>query len=71
MIKKTILIEGMHCASCSGNVEKSLRKVPGIKNVSVSLLFKKANIEAEDNVKDEQLKEAVARTGYRVIGIKG
>ena len=54
----------MHCASCASNVEKSLRKVPGVKNVSVSLLMNKSIVETEDGVKEDALKQAVSRTGY-------
>lgn len=70
MTKKTLMIEGMHCASCSGNVEKSLKSVKGIKNAKVSLLFKKAEIEAEDDVNLEEVKKAVSKLGYKVVGIR-
>lgn len=69
MVKKTILIEGMHCASCSGNVEKSLKGIKGVNNVKVSLLFKKAEIEGEQ-LNEEEIKKAVSKLGYRVSAIK-
>jgi copper chaperone CopZ len=70
MVKKTISIEGMHCASCAGNVEKSLKSVNGVKSAKASLLFKKAEIEAEDNVNVEEVKRAVSKLGYKVKEIK-
>ena len=70
MKKFKITISGMHCDSCAGNVERSLRKVQGVKNVSVSLMTNKSIVEAEDNVSEEALKQAVARTGYKVIGVQ-
>jgi len=70
MKKFKISISGMHCASCSSNVERSLRKVQGVKNVSVSLLTNKSIVEAEDSVSEEALKQAVARTGYKAVEIK-
>lgn len=60
----------MHCASCAGNVERSLRKVQGVKNVSVSLMTNKSIVEAEDSVSEESLKQAVMRTGYKALEIK-
>jgi len=69
-MKKKILIEGMHCASCASNIERSLKKVPGIKDVSVSLLTRKAIVEAEDKVTDEDMKKAVSRTGYKAVSIE-
>jgi P-type Cu+ transporter len=69
-MKKKITIDGMHCASCSSNIERSLKKLPGIKEVSISLITKKAIIEIDDKVSDEDLKKAVTRAGYKVISIE-
>ena len=60
----------MHCSSCVSNVEKSLRKVNGLKEASVSLMTRKAIVEVEEKVKDEELKKAVERTGYKVVSIE-
>jgi Cu+-exporting ATPase len=35
--KKTLQIEGMHCASCVSAVEKSLNNVKGVEEASVNL----------------------------------
>jgi P-type Cu+ transporter len=70
MKKYSLSIEGMHCASCAGNVEKSLKKVKGINNVSISLLMKKGTVEAEENVSLEQIKQAVEKPGYKLSSIK-
>ena len=66
MKKAKIEITGMHCASCASNIERSLRKTPGVKNASVSLLLKKGTAECEDAVSEEAIKNAVKRTGYGV-----
>ena len=68
-MKKKINIDGMHCASCAGNIERSLKKIPGVKEVSVSVIGKKAFVEIDDRVQEEELKKAVARVGYRVLSI--
>lgn len=70
MKKAKLTIEGMHCSSCSSNVERSLKKVPGVKEAKVSLLLKKGTIECENNVSDEDLKSAVKRAGYGVKAIE-
>src|SRR3989338_8370104 len=45
-IKKIILpIKGMHCASCAANIEKSLKRVSGVKNANVNYASEKASIE--------------------------
>lgn len=70
MKKAKIIIHGMHCASCASNIERSLKKTPGVKNASVSLLLKKGTAECEDSVSDEDLKKAVARAGYKAVSIE-
>lgn len=66
MKKVKIEIEGMHCSSCASNVEKSLLKIPGIKNPKISLLLNKGSAEAEDNVSEEEIKYAVKKAGYNI-----
>ena len=72
MRKIKLKIEGMHCASCASNIERSLKKVPGIKEASVSLMTKKGIVELQEKaeVSDEELRKAVARTGYKLVGIE-
>ena len=70
MKKLKLIIEGMHCASCASNIEKSLRKVSGVEEVSVSLMLKKGTVEAEDNVSEDEIKKAVAKVGYKVTRIE-
>lgn len=70
MKKIKITISGMHCASCASNIERSLKKVRGVKQVNVSLMTNKGFVEAEDSVPEEELKKAVARTGYKALNIE-
>jgi len=70
MKKIKLKIEGMHCASCASNIERSLKKTLGVKSATVSLMTKKGFVEAEDSVKDEDLQKAVSRTGYKLTGIE-
>lgn len=60
----------MHCASCASNVERSLKNVPGVKTVSVSIMLKKGTVEAEDSVSEEDLKKAVSKVGYKVVKVE-
>ena len=69
MKKATIIIKGMHCASCAGNIEKSLSKVKGIKNIRVALLIKKGYADCDDNVTADDIKNAVKKTGYEATNI--
>ena len=68
-MKKTMVIEGMMCAHCSGRVEKALNEIPGVK-ATVHLETKTAEIISNDNVSDEVLRKAVTDAGYEVVEIR-
>lgn len=70
MKKLKLTIEGMHCASCASNIERSVRKVPGVKEASISLMLKKGTVQAEDSVSEEELRKAVARAGYKLTKVE-
>ncbi|BBH53155.1 heavy metal translocating P-type ATPase [Fluviispira sanaruensis] len=62
-------IEGMNCASCVNHVEKSLRKIPGVLEVSVNLASEKAQIQSEKKISSATIKAAVEKAGYKAIPI--
>ena len=67
-IKKTFLLKGMHCASCVGVIEKSLKKTPGVKDAVVNLATEKATVTYDSNVcKEGQIASAVANVGYKAL----
>lgn len=69
---KTIIIkiEGMSCSHCTSRVEKALKNIKGVTDVTVSLDAKNAVVAADDNVSTDVLKDAVVNAGYDVIAIK-
>lgn len=54
-------IEGMHCASCKQNIEKSVSKLPNVKKVSADVNLGILTIEGNPNIKE--LSKAVEQTG--------
>ena len=70
MKKLKVTIDGMHCASCATNIERSVKKVAGVKDVTVSVITKKAFVEVDDAVKEDAIKAAVAKAGYKVKTIE-
>lgn len=70
MKKLKIHIEGMHCASCAANVERSLKRTAGVKEASVNLIMKKGYVHCEDDVSDEEIKKAVSRAGYKAAHVE-
>jgi P-type Cu+ transporter len=70
MKKLKLMIKGMHCSSCSTNIQKSVGKISGVKSVSVSLMTHKGIVECEDKVNDSDVKKAVERAGYKVVSLE-
>ena len=66
-------IGGMTCASCSGRVERALRKVPGVQDAMVNLATESARIQfvLPDNgdtaAMDATLRRAVRNAGYEPL----
>ena len=61
-----LAIEGMTCASCVGRVEKALRQVPGVLDVSVNLATEKATVTVSPRTDVQRLSSAVHQAGYEV-----
>jgi len=59
-------ILGMTCASCVGRVEKALKSVPGVQEVTVNLATESASVVTASNVSLPSLTQAVERAGYNV-----
>ena len=70
MKKLKLSISGMHCGSCAGNIERSLKKVSGVKEVRANAITNKAFVEADDKTSEDEMKKAVAIVGYKVVSIE-
>jgi len=57
----------MHCASCAINIERKLRKVPGVVNASVNFASEKATIEGNGDLNTDEIKKAVSSLGYSAL----
>ena len=55
-------VTGMSCAACSAHVEKAVRKVPGVTDVSVSLLTNSMKVEGTAGA--AEICKAVSNAGY-------
>jgi Cu+-exporting ATPase len=59
-------LSGMHCSSCANLIEKTLNKMPGVKQASVNFAAEKALVQFEPGKADIQRAiAAVAKAGYR------
>ncbi len=65
---KTLDIEGMTCASCVSRVEKVIKKLDGVDQVSVNLASESARITFTNNttLSEEVINEQLKRFGYAI-----
>lgn len=65
-MKKTfeLDIQGMHCVSCAGLIEKQLHKVSGVEQARVNFAAEKAFITASGEVEADAVINAVKKAGY-------
>ena len=60
-----IPVEGMTCATCVGRVERAIRQVPGVADVSANLATERAEVSFEDGRADPRaVADAIVAAGY-------
>jgi len=69
-VKKKIYIEGMSCQHCVNHVTEALKEIPGVKTVDVDLKGKYAIVEADRQIDDGEIKNAIEEAGYEVVKIE-
>lgn len=69
-MKKTMIIEGMMCAHCTGRVEKALSAIDGVTAVEMSLEGKSATLTLDKDVDNQILTDAVTEAGYEVVSVQ-
>ncbi len=67
MKKINFPISGMHCASCASNIQRVLKRIPGVKVASVNYASEQALIEKDESVTNDQIEAAVTRLGYKAF----
>ena len=69
-MEKVLNIEGMVCGMCVKHVDKALRDIQGVKDVTVQLESKSAQVQLEQDVPNDVLKAAIEDAGYQLISIQ-
>ena len=65
MKKEKFAVTGMTCSACSSHVEKSVRKLPGMDEVTVNLLTNSMQVVYDDTLcTEDTIIEAVEKAGY-------
>ena len=70
VMNKTMKIEGMMCAHCTGRVEKALAAIDGVDKVEMSLEGKSAALTLSKDVDNQVLTSAVTEAGYEVVSVE-
>ncbi|MFH1868820.1 MAG: heavy metal translocating P-type ATPase [Candidatus Omnitrophota bacterium] len=66
--KAIINIIGMHCSACTGTIENTLNKIPGVLSAKVNSSNEKAYLEYDSTkVTLNALHQAIAKIGYKTI----
>jgi Cu+-exporting ATPase len=67
----SLSITGMHCASCSSIIERTLKKIPGVGSASVNFGSEKALVIYDESVVNlENIIKAIKKAGYAANLIK-
>lgn len=67
MERATYSVEGMSCTGCETNVERAVGNVPGVTGAEADHERGALTVEADESVADDQVADAVADAGYRVL----
>ena len=58
-MKKTFKLIDLDCANCAAKMEDAIKKLPGVRDASVSFLTQKLTVDAEDDRFEEVMDQAV------------
>ena len=68
----TLRIQGMHCASCTMNVENFLIRLDGIFDVKADLTSQSAKIRYDSSKVDmDEIEKTIESLGFELLGIEG
>ncbi|MDF2951481.1 MAG: copper-translocating P-type ATPase [Anaerocolumna sp.] len=68
MAAKTYKIEGMTCAACARAVERTTKKLQGVKESNVNLATEKLSIDFDESqLSFEDIQAAIEKAGYKAI----
>jgi copper chaperone CopZ len=67
MVNKTYLVEGMTCNHCKARVEKSIKTITGVDDVTADPVSGKVKVSGNE-IDGLKVKEAVEDAGYSFMG---
>lgn len=67
MKKITLNVEGMECHGCENRVKNALKNINLVKNVDANFETGIVEVEAEDSVDENIIKEKIDDLGFKVL----
>lgn len=69
MIKTVMKINGMVCGMCEAHINDVIRRTVSVKKVSTRKANGESVIISENEIDIAKLREAIEKTGYRVLSV--
>ncbi len=67
MLRQTLNVKGMHCASCAAIITKKISKLDGVKDVSVNFATENATVEFDPaKIAVHDMDQAIEKLGYNL-----
>ena len=69
MVQMTLKIDGMQCGMCEAHVNDAIRRAFPVKKVTSSHSKGQTVILSEDDIDEQDLRDAIGKTGYEVLAV--
>jgi copper chaperone CopZ len=66
MSEQVLLVDGMHCGGCAASVERALRALDGIEQVTVELAAGRVTVVGSDALNAAELSAAIEGLGFEI-----
>jgi Cd2+/Zn2+-exporting ATPase len=68
--QETVAVRGMDCSSCASGVEKAVRKLPGVREVSVNYAVERMKVQYDESLTDHlKIADTIRSLGYRMENV--
>lgn len=68
MTRDTYQVRGMHCASCSAIITRTLQKLPGVEKIDINVATEKATIQFDPTVTTlDMMNRSIEKLGYALL----
>ena len=65
IMRSTLIVDGMHCTSCSSKIERTLGAMTGVESIAVTLAPNRAVVAHDSSLSAPQLASLITDLGFR------